>query len=551
MRGWVGQTDSDENLDNGGGGLGGEHSHSPHKLNVQAVTSPSFTQNESATTLVVEIGEAHSTPDVDSTPSSPVTRSLAQRAFSFMGIVTDVPDEMPMEVVKDEDRIDHVEKIDAFRLFISFGGLSLATLGSGVPRSLLQVRFTLGAGRNAVHKEVQAGVMVDDVLLCSEIHEIHFTEGERPDDVPFMELGNHGPTGKKWLAQVLLVEVIELVHPMFEKEKYHDRSAGRTQPDGVSSSRSGTGSTTESDVGANDHSTSSTSALRETERIVAVCHVPIADLMLQENRRKDQWFVLLHPDAEVAAADEEALDATLAWMEQMQAMEASEQHQIDQGQQGAAVVVADDEKKNDPPKRRDFATLLESGTEAGHGASETLENATKGKQVKQPQAESSNSHATTAHGRALLQRRYSLERAHVEETLPSVSGQDVIRMCVSLTGSGGTFRSTVIRASQRHLLLGVFTNDRSEMVEYHKAKFVDAVQDRLHKHRKRRWTRCVVTLAGQIVLIVIAALFLCLAEYEAELEAATEYVLRWWWQAVNECMKHHAARERENFKRQL
>ena len=518
MRGWVGEADHERatsiDISGDGAGRGGRDSISSDTSEVQAVTSPSSTQVESAASAVVETGEKRSgTPLANSALRSPTTRSMARRAFSFMGIVTDVPDEIPMEVVKDEDRVDHVEKIDAFRLFISFGGLSMATLGSGAP-SVLKVRFTLGTGSHAVHKEVQAGVMADDVLLCSEIHEIHFTEGERPDDVPFMELGSHGPTGKKWLAQVLLVEVIELFHPKFENEK-HCRGAGGNQHD----KSSGVGPTTENNAGAADHGNS---PLRETEKVLAVCHVPIADLMLQKNRRKDQWFVLLHPDAELAAADEEALDATLAWMEQMQVMEMSE-HQLGPDQQGTVV----DEQRY-PPQRLGSASFLEDDPENCASSRETVENVTKSDPLmglrQHPQGDSRNSHVAAGQGRALLQRRHSLERAHVKETLPGVSSQDVIRMCVSLTGSGGTFRSTVIRASQRHLLLGVFTNDRSEMVEYHKAKFVDAVQNRLHKHRKRRWTRCIVTFVGQIVLIVIAALFLCLAEYDAELKAATECV---------------------------
>jgi len=125
-------------------------------------------------------------------------RNAAQRSFSFMGIVTDEPDELPMEAVKDEDRVDHVEKIDAYRLFVSLGGVQLgAKLATSQRQCDVRVRFVLGE----VTKEIFAGRMTDDVVICEDIHEIHFTEGERPANAdPFDTL--HGPHGKKWLKQV-------------------------------------------------------------------------------------------------------------------------------------------------------------------------------------------------------------------------------------------------------------------------------------------------------------------------------------------------------------
>ena len=79
-----------------------------------------------------------------------------------MGIVTDEPDTLQddeEDTVRDEDRVDHVERIDSYRLFVSLGGICLGSvLGSGSPRQVVRVRFTLGAGRDAVRKEVRSFV---------------------------------------------------------------------------------------------------------------------------------------------------------------------------------------------------------------------------------------------------------------------------------------------------------------------------------------------------------------------------------------------------------
>ena len=56
------------------------------------------------------------------------------------------------------------------------------------------------------------------------------------------------------------------------------------------------------------------------EKVLAVCHIRLLDLLKLPERRKDQWFVLLHPADKRSTEDEKQLDATLAWMEQMRKM---------------------------------------------------------------------------------------------------------------------------------------------------------------------------------------------------------------------------------------
>ena len=105
----------------------------------------------------------------------------------------------------------------------------------------------------------------------------------------------------------------------------------------------------------------------------------------------------------------------------------------DQNQQAADIVVDDEETVTD-------GTSQEDGKGKGSGVVTEGETKLGDAPLQKPVP------------KRLFSRRHSLERQHVVDTLPSIIDQDVVRLCVSLTGTGGTFKSVVISSHQVRLV---------------------------------------------------------------------------------------------------
>ena len=166
------------------------------------------------------------------------------------------------------------------------------------------------------------------------------------------------------------------------------------------------------------------------EKVLAVCHIRILDLVKLPKRRKDQWFALLHPTDERGEDNEQEMDATLAWMEQLQ-LKAHSRTSTSRENDDAA------EDSDDGTKVANLKVISDDVN------SNTPSSATSEAKTENPSKDEADSPS-----KMIFHRTHSLERQHVENTLSSVKNQDVIRLCVTLTGTGGTFKSTVISAHQ-------------------------------------------------------------------------------------------------------